>query len=78
MGHVGGIGGEGSGDIFLAFATGLDLAGDGPRYPMNPLMEDLMNSMRRRWVGVARSIEIALVSSGWRDHRDFERFCLAF
>jgi L-aminopeptidase/D-esterase-like protein len=41
VGRVGGIGDEGSGDIFLAFATGLDIGGDGPRYAMEPLLTDL-------------------------------------
>lgn len=41
VGRVGGIGDEGSGDIFLAFSVGLDLDGDGPRYQLNPLLENL-------------------------------------
>jgi len=41
VGRVGGIGDEGSGDIFLAFSTGLDVDGDGPRYPMEALLEHL-------------------------------------
>ena len=41
VGRVGGIGDEGSGDIFLAFSTGLDVNGVGPRYPMEALLEHL-------------------------------------
>jgi len=41
VGRVDGIGDEGSGEIFLAFSTGLDVDGDGPRYPMAALLEDL-------------------------------------
>ena len=41
VGRVGGIGDEGSGDIFLAFSTGLDVKGDGPIYPMEVLLGDL-------------------------------------
>ena len=41
VGRVGGIGDEGSGDIFLAFSTGLDVEGEGPSYPMEALLEHL-------------------------------------
>jgi L-aminopeptidase/D-esterase-like protein len=73
VGRVGGIGDEGSGDIFLAFSSGLDLAGDGPRYPVEPLLEDLDSLYEATIQATEEAIINALVAaktmSGIDGHR---------